>query len=97
CRLPLSGKWITSANASRDAILSTTVNADRSHAETWIQVASSGSLDLLVHGKLITAAAISEVKQPKIPPLPKLAIERSETEKIQTARPPPPNVRPPKN
>jgi len=96
-RLPLSGKWITSANASREAIFSTTVNADRSHAETWIQVASSGSLDLLVNGKLITAAAISEVKQPKIPPLPKLAIERSETEKIQTASPPPTIVRPPQN
>src|SRR5947208_5695026 len=96
-RLPLSGKWITSANASREAIFSTTVNADRSHAETWIQVASSGSLDLLVNGKLITAAAISEVKQPKIPPLPKLAIEPSETEKIQTASPPPTLVRPRQN
>jgi dolichyl-phosphate-mannose-protein mannosyltransferase len=96
-RLALSGKWITSENASREAVFSTTVNAGRSRPETWIQVASSGSLDLLVNGKLITSAAVSELKQPKIPPLPKLAIEPSETEKIQTASPPPTVVRPPQN
>ena len=99
-RLPLSGKWITSENASREAIFSTTVNADRSRPETWIQVGSSGSLDLLVNGKLVTGVAISQVKQPKIPPLPKLAIEGSEdseTEKIQTANQPPTIVRPPQN
>jgi hypothetical protein len=99
-RLPISGKWITSESASREAIFSTTVNADRSRPETWIQVASSGNLDLLVNGKLITGAAISELKQPKIPPLPKLATEgseTSETEKIQTASPPPAMVRPPQN
>ena len=56
-RLPLSGKWITAENAWRQAVFSTSVNAERARPETWIQVASSGSLDLLVNGKLITGAA----------------------------------------
>src|SRR5206468_3187106 len=45
-RLPLSGKWIVAENASREAVFSTSVNAERARPETWIQVASSGSLDL---------------------------------------------------
>jgi hypothetical protein len=96
-RLPVSGKWITSETASREAIFSTTVNSDQSRPEAWIQVASSGSLDLLVNGKLITGAAISQRKEPKVPPLPKLATERLDTEDIQTASPPPAVVRPTAN
>jgi hypothetical protein len=96
-RCPLSGKWITSESASREAIFSTTVNAERTRQETWIQVASSGTLDLLVNGKLITGTTTSRPKQAKIPRLPKLAIESVQTEKIQTTSPPPIVVRPPQN
>src|SRR5881409_610376 len=45
-RLPPSGKWIRAENASREATFSASINAERARPETWIQVASSGSLDL---------------------------------------------------
>ncbi len=96
-RLPPSGKWITPENASREAVFSTSLNAERARPETWIQVASSGSLDLLVNGKLITGAAISQSKEPKIPPLPRMATEPSEKEKAAIETPPPAVIRPPQN
>lgn len=96
-RLPPSGKWIVAENASRQAVFSTSVNAEKARQETWIQVASSGSLDLLVNGKLITGAATSPLKEPKIPRLPELTAEHSEEEKAQVAIPPPAVVRPPQN
>jgi dolichyl-phosphate-mannose-protein mannosyltransferase len=97
-RLPLSGRWITAENASREAIFSTSVNAERARPETWIQVASSGSLDLLVNGKLITSAATSQLKEPKIPRLPKLTTEPlEEEEKVTVATPPRAVVRPVQN
>src|SRR4029077_18791625 len=68
-----------------EAIFSTAVNADRARSETWVQVASAGSLDLLVNGKLITGAAVSRPKQPKTPRLPKVATEAEEKEKAKTA------------
>jgi dolichyl-phosphate-mannose-protein mannosyltransferase len=96
-RLPPSGKWIVADNARREAIFSTSVNAERARPETWIQVASSGSLDLLVNGKLITVAASSQLKEPKISHLPKLTTEPSEKEKVEMAPPPPAVVRPLQN
>ena len=96
-RLPLSGKWITAENTSREAIFSTSVNADRARQETWIQVASSGSLDLLVNGKLITSSATFRRKEPKIQRLPELTSEPSEKEKVETTTPPPAVVSPPQN
>jgi hypothetical protein len=96
-RLPPSGKWIVAENASREAIFSTSVTAQKARQETWIQVASSGSFDLLVNGKLITGAATAPLKEPKIPRLPKLTAEHSEEEKAQIAIPPPTVVRPPQN
>src|SRR5947208_10537604 len=96
-QLPLSGKWITAENARREAIFSTSVNAERARPQTWIQVASSGRLDLLVNGKLITGATASQLKETKIPRLPKLTPEPSEKEKIEMATPPPAVVRPPQN
>src|SRR5216110_3126859 len=62
-RLPTSGKWIRAENASREAVFSASVNAEKARPETWIQVASSGSLDLLVNGKLITGVASSPLKE----------------------------------
>src|SRR6266567_3290631 len=73
-----SGMWITAENGSREAIFSTSVNADRSRPETWIQVASSGSLDLLVNGKLITSSVTSAFNEPKVPRLPPVTVEPSE-------------------
>src|SRR6266513_2146496 len=96
-RLPPSGKWIVAENARREAVFSTSVNAERARPETWIQVASSGSLDLLVNGKLITGAAIFTRKEPKIPRLPDLTSEPSEKEKVEMTTPPPAVVSPPQN
>ena len=96
-RLPTSGKWITAENASREAVFSASVNAEKARPETWIQVASSGSLDLLVNGKLITSVATSPLKEPKMPSLPRLPSEPSEKEKTEMTTPPPEIVRPPQN
>src|SRR6266480_7771861 len=96
-RLPPSGKWIVAENDRREAVFSTSVNAERARPETWIQVASSGSLDLLVNGKLITGAAIFTRKEPKIPRLPDLTSEPSEKEKVEMTTPPPAVVSPPQN
>jgi Dolichyl-phosphate-mannose-protein mannosyltransferase len=96
-QLAPSGKWIASENARREAVFSTSVNAESARQETWIQVASSGSLDLLVNGKLITSAASSPVKEPEVPRLPELTTEPSEKEEVEMTTPPPAVVRPPQN
>src|SRR5438477_3598220 len=96
-RLPPSGKWIVAENAPREAVFSASVNAERARPETWIQVASSGSLDLLVNGKLITGAAIFTREEPKIPGLPRLTREPLEKEKVEMTTPPPAIVRLPQN
>jgi len=96
-RLPPSGKWITAENASREAVFSASVHAERARPETWIQVASSGSLDLLVNGKLITGMAASPLKEPKMPGLPRLTREPLEKEKVEMTTPPPAIVRLPQN
>jgi len=96
-QLPVAGKWITAETASREAIFSTSVNAERARPETWIQVASAGNLDLLVNGRLITAAATSQAKQPNTPSLPKPTSESLEKEKGSMTGPPPTVVRPPQN
>ena len=42
-RLPPSGNWILGENAGRQAtFFSTSVNAEKAHQETWIQVVGSG-------------------------------------------------------
>ena len=58
-QLPSSGNWILGENAGRQATFSTSISAEKAHQETWIQVAGSGSFDLLVNGRLITSADIS--------------------------------------
>lgn len=77
-QLPPSGNWIVAANAPREAVFSTSVKAERARPETWIQVASSGSLDLLVNGKLITSEAASSFNEPSVPRLPRMTTEPSE-------------------
>src|SRR5438552_10154913 len=93
-RLPPSGKWIVAENARREAVFSTSINAERARPETWIQVASSGSLDLVVNGKLIVSATISAFNAPKGNRLPPLTVEPSEKSE---PTPIPAIVRPPEN
>jgi 4-amino-4-deoxy-L-arabinose transferase-like glycosyltransferase len=93
-RLPPSGKWIVAENATPEAVFSASVNAERARPETWIQVASSGSLDLLVNGKLIVSATTSAFNEPITPRLPPLTIEPSEKGE---PTPIPAIVRPPEN
>src|SRR5229473_6228279 len=93
-RLPSSGKWIINQNTRRDAVFSTSVNAERARPETWIQVATSGSLDLLVNGKLIVSAPASPLNEPRVPRLPPLTVEPSEKGE---STPVPAIVRPPEN
>jgi hypothetical protein len=68
-RLPVIGYWIMAENAARQAVFSTTIRADRSKQETWIQVASSGDLDLSVNGHIITASTEIPVGGKKLPHL----------------------------
>ena len=93
-RLPPSGKWIVAENARREAVFSASVNAERAGQETWIQVASSGSLDLLVNGKPIISAVTSAFNEPKVPRLPPRTVEPSEKGE---STPVPAIVRPPEN
>ena len=93
-RLPPSGKWIVAENARREAVFSTSVNSERARPETWIQVASSGTLDLLVNGKLITSAATSPPTEPNLLGLPRLNVEPPVKGEVT---PPPAIVRPQQN
>jgi hypothetical protein len=68
-QLPPSGNWIMGEDAGRQATFSTSVSAEKAHQETWIQVVGSGSLDLLVDGRLITAADISSAGGERLPQL----------------------------
>jgi hypothetical protein len=81
-QLPRIGYWIMAENAPSQAVFSTTVEADNSSEEAWIQLASSGDLDLAVNGHLITTAstAISGAKK-----LPHLA--NTESASAPTAKP----------
>ena len=68
-RLPVIGDWIMAENAAHQAVFSTTIRADSSKQETWIQVASSGDLDLAVNGHIITASTEIPVGGKKLPHL----------------------------
>jgi 4-amino-4-deoxy-L-arabinose transferase-like glycosyltransferase len=68
-QLPRIGYWIMADNAASEAVFSTTINADRSKQETWIQVASSGDLDLAVNGHIITLASSAVKGAKKLPNL----------------------------
>jgi hypothetical protein len=74
-QLPPAGNWILAEDARRGAIFSTSVNAERARQETWIQVASSGDLDLLVNGELVTTAATSPLSEKRVPHLPPVSVE----------------------
>jgi dolichyl-phosphate-mannose-protein mannosyltransferase len=77
-QLPTSGNWILSENGGRQATFSTSVNAEKAQQETWIQIVSSGSLDLLVNGHLITPADISSSEGDQLPHLPSASVTHEE-------------------
>src|SRR5436190_13332475 len=68
-QLPTRGSWIMAENAGTEAVFSTSINADHARQETWIQVASSGDVDLLVNGHLITPAIPSSAGGKQLPHL----------------------------
>jgi hypothetical protein len=68
-QLPTSGSWIMAENAGTEAVFSTSINAGHARQETWIQVASSGDVDLLVNGHLITPAIPSSTQGNQLPHL----------------------------
>ena len=67
--LPTSGSWIMAENAGTEAVFSTSINADHARQETWIQVASSGDVDLLVNGHVVTPAIPSSATGKALPHL----------------------------
>ena len=68
-QLPRTGSWIMRDNASSEAVFSTTINADHSKQETWIQIASAGDLDLAINGHIITLASSAAKGSKKLPHL----------------------------
>src|SRR5262249_42419789 len=68
-QLPESGSWIMAGNAGTEGVFSTSINADEARQETWIQVAGSGDVDLLVNGHLITPAIPSSARGKHLPHL----------------------------
>jgi hypothetical protein len=68
-QLPTSGSWIMAGNAGTEAVFSTTINADHARQETWIQLAASGDVDLLVNGHVITPAIPSSAHGRALPHL----------------------------
>src|SRR6266513_5442463 len=68
-QLPTRGSWIMAENAGTEAVFSTLINADHAREETWIQLASSGDVDLLVNGHLVTPAIPSSSSGRALPHL----------------------------
>jgi 4-amino-4-deoxy-L-arabinose transferase-like glycosyltransferase len=68
-QLPTSGSWIMAQTAGTEAVFSTSIDADHARQETWIQVASSGDVDLLVNGHLITRAISPLARGKQLPHL----------------------------
>src|SRR5436190_14955276 len=68
-QLPTRGSWIMAENAGTEAVFSTSINADHARQETWIQVASSGDVDLLVNGHAVTPAIPSSAQGKQLPHL----------------------------
>lgn len=78
-QLPTSGSWIMAENAGTEAVFSTSITADYAGQETWIQVAGSGDVDLLVNGHLITPAIPSSGQGKALPHLAAPAASPSES------------------
>jgi len=81
-QLPRIGYWIMAENAPTEAVFSTTITAHSFKQETWIQVASSGDLDLAVNGHLVTVATSAATGGKKLPHLPGIEATPSQTNKF---------------
>jgi len=68
-QLPTRASWIMAENAGTEAVFSTSINADHARQETWIQVASSGDVDLLLNGHAVTPAIPSSAQGKQLPHL----------------------------
>src|SRR5215470_14729023 len=68
-QLPSAGSWIMAENAATEAVFSTSIDADQAGQEAWIQVASSGDVDLLVNGHVVTPAIPSSHSGKQLPHL----------------------------
>jgi Dolichyl-phosphate-mannose-protein mannosyltransferase len=68
-QMPIFGSWIMAGNAGTEGVFSTSINADETRQETWIQLAGSGDVDLLVNGHLITPAIPSSARGNRLPHL----------------------------
>jgi Dolichyl-phosphate-mannose-protein mannosyltransferase len=84
-QLPRIGSWIMAENAPLEAVFSTTINADRSKRETWIQIASSGDLDLAINGHIISLASSAARGAKKLPHLATAEATPAEVEKLGRA------------
>jgi dolichyl-phosphate-mannose-protein mannosyltransferase len=73
-----SGSWIMADTVAREAVFSTSLNAAKTRQETWIQIASTGNLDLLVNGKLITTVTTKSTRE-KLPRLPSATDDEAPT------------------
>lgn len=69
-QLEPGGSWLLSQNAASEATFTGTLQADRARQETWLQVASSGDLDLVINGHLITSAVDFSTVGTRLPHLP---------------------------
>jgi Dolichyl-phosphate-mannose-protein mannosyltransferase len=53
---PVTGSWLLSSDGASVATFNSTFIAAHTRQETWLQVAASGELDLLINGHLLTSA-----------------------------------------
>ncbi len=74
---PVTGSWLLSGDAASSATFSKTIQADHSRQETWLQIASSGQLDLLVNGHLLTSTVDYGSSSARLPHLAAEAKESS--------------------
>ena len=81
-QLPRTGYWIMAENAPSESVFSTIINADFAKQETWIELASSGDLDLSVNGHTITAALASVSEGKGLPHLAVTEATPTQTNKL---------------
>ncbi len=81
-QLPRIGYWIMAENASNQAVFSTTFTADSAKQETWMQVASSGDLNLSINGHLIVTAGTAVAGGKSLPHLPAVESTPAQTDKL---------------
>jgi Dolichyl-phosphate-mannose-protein mannosyltransferase len=74
-QLPPAGKWLLARDAPPEAIFATSIAARRAHQETWIQIASSGDLDVLVNDQLVTTVPTAPIKAKSLPKLKSATVE----------------------